>query len=71
METPTMIYQPGAMAASYGVSYDYKIVDASEVGNCLKNGWYNHYYDFPKKRKRGPNKAKDEHASESEDVKTE
>jgi hypothetical protein len=48
METPTMIYQPGKMAISYGVSYDYKIVDAGEVGDCLKDGWYSHYYDFPK-----------------------
>jgi len=45
---PTMIYQPGEMASSYGVDYDYKIVDESEVSACLKKGWYKHYKDFPK-----------------------
>lgn len=41
-----MIYKPGEMAESYGVKYDYKIVDAKDVDTMLKNGWYAHYQDF-------------------------
>ena len=46
MKSPTMLYKPGNMAESYGVKYDYIVVDAKDVAATLKKGWFSHYQDF-------------------------
>lgn len=42
----TMLYKPGTMAESYGVKYDYIIVEAEDAPAMLKDGWYDHYNKF-------------------------
>jgi hypothetical protein len=85
MKAPTMVYASNGdnggvksqspMVAEGGKPTDQyywaKVVDADEVKDCLKDGWYKTPADLPKKRKRGPNKPKGEHVSEFEDVKVE
>jgi hypothetical protein len=84
MKEPTMIYassgDSGGVKSQYPIVaeggiptdeyYWHKVVDADEVEACLKDGWYKTPGDLPKKRKRGPNKPKIEHASEFEGIET-
>lgn len=51
---PTMRYRPDhAQGARQSAREDYwyKVFEGEEVDSCLKNGWYKHWDDFPKKKK--------------------
>lgn len=51
---PTMIYRPGDMATSEGVSYDYAVVDKLEAIKKIEDGWFKHFSEFSKKEEKKP-----------------
>lgn len=54
---PTMRYRPdmvkGATKSERNPEYYCMVFDGDDVESCLKDGWFKHFDDFPKKKKPG------------------
>lgn len=65
MKSSVMIYRSGSRLEWQGRSYDFKVVDSSEVDLYLSDGWFSHpddVYAEPMKEEEKPQESATEEA---------